>query len=158
VIDVMEEQKTVKDKGGTMRLGSFPCALQAGTLVREIYDAPMIHERHRHRFEFNNKYRPLFEKRGMTLSGICEERDLVEIIELADHPWFVGVQFHPEFKSRPTKPHPLFQSFVEATLSAQLNAQAAAAKKSARSPAKKKMQAAPARKATKAPKGKYERH
>jgi CTP synthase len=155
VIDVMEEQKTVKDKGGTMRLGSFSCALKAGTLTREIYDSPLIHERHRHRFEFNNKYRPLFEKRGMTLSGICEERDLVEIIELADHPWFIGVQFHPEFKSRPTKPHPLFQSFVEATLAANKQTQAAA-RKTAKAPSKKLQSAAARKPAT--TKGKYERH
>ncbi|MES2856352.1 MAG: CTP synthetase, partial [Bdellovibrionota bacterium] len=82
VIDVMEEQKTVKDKGGTMRLGSYPCTLKAGTRAREIYQDKQITERHRHRYEFNNKYRPLFEKKGMSLSGICEERDLVEIVEL----------------------------------------------------------------------------
>lgn len=116
VIDFMEEQRTVKDKGGTMRLGSYPCSLGDGTRARKIYGAPLIHERHRHRYEFNNKYRPLFTKHGMTLSGVCEERDLVEIIELSDHPWFVGVQFHPEFKSRPLSPHPLFTSFVEASL------------------------------------------
>jgi CTP synthase len=116
VIDVMEDQKKVKDKGGTMRLGSYACRLAQGSRVRDIYAASVIHERHRHRFEFNNKYRPLFEKHSMNLSGICEERDLVEIIELKDHPWFVGVQFHPEFKSRPLKPHPLFRSFVEASL------------------------------------------
>jgi len=116
VIDIMEEQRTVKDKGGTMRLGSYPCTLPNGTRVREIYGAEHITERHRHRYEFNNKYRPLFQKHGMSLSGICEERDLVEIIEIKDHPWFVGVQFHPEFKSRPTSPHPLFRSFVESSL------------------------------------------
>lgn len=120
VIDIMEEQRGVKDKGGTMRLGSYPCTLGNGSRVREIYGKTNITERHRHRYEFNNKYRPLFEKHGMTLSGICEERDLVEIIELADHPWFVGVQFHPEFKSRPIAPHPLFQSFVEASLNERL--------------------------------------
>lgn len=116
VIDFMEEQRTIKDKGGTMRLGSYPCSLTEGTIVRRVYGKPTIHERHRHRYEFNNKYRPLFEKNGMTLAGICEDRDLVEIIEIETHPWFVGVQFHPEFKSRPTSPHPLFQSFVEAAL------------------------------------------
>jgi CTP synthase len=116
VIDIMEEQRSVKDKGGTMRLGAYPCALGAGSKVREIYGLSQIQERHRHRYEFNNKYRPLFQKHGMTLSGICEERDLVEIIELTDHPWFVGVQFHPEFKSRPLAPHPLFRSFVEGVL------------------------------------------
>jgi CTP synthase len=157
VIDVMEEQKTVKDKGGTMRLGSFPCSLEAGTLAREIYNAPLIHERHRHRFEFNNKYRPLFEKRGMTLSGLCEDRDLVEIIELNDHPWFIGVQFHPEFKSRPTKPHPLFQSFVEATVAHHKHAHSQTAKRASRT----KLQTAPAKtvRAGKAKaKGSYDRH
>ena len=169
VIDVMEEQKTVKDKGGTMRLGSFPCSLEAGTLAREIYDAPVIHERHRHRFEFNNKYRPLFEKRGMTLSGICKDRDLVEIIELNDHPWFIGVQFHPEFKSRPTKPHPLFQSFVEATLVHHKLVQSQTSKRTSRASrtaaSRAKLQSAPAtssraEKPRAKPKGKgsYDRH
>ena len=116
VIDIMDEQRTVKGKGGTMRLGSYPCTLEAGSKVRAIYGEAHIHERHRHRYEFNNKYRPLFQKHGMTLSGICESRDLVEIIEIAQHPWFIGVQFHPEFQSRPTAPHPLFKSFVEAAL------------------------------------------
>lgn len=116
VIDLMEEQRAVKGKGGTMRLGSYSCTLKDESLVRSVYGKKQIFERHRHRFEFNNKYRPLFEKNGMTLSGICEDRDLVEIIELGTHPWFVGVQFHPEFKSRPTSPHPLFSRFVEAAL------------------------------------------
>ncbi len=116
VIDIMEEQRTIKDKGGTMRLGSYPCSLEEGSVVRRAYGKPLIYERHRHRYEFNNKYRPLFKKNGMTLAGVCEDRDLVEIIELGTHPWFVGVQFHPEFKSRPTAPHPLFSSFVEAAL------------------------------------------
>lgn len=116
VIDFMEEQKTISDKGGTMRLGTYPCTLEDGSLVEKIYGSDHIQERHRHRYEFNNKYRPIFEKRGMSLAGICEERDLVEIIELKDHPWFVGVQFHPEFKSKPMKPHPLFTSFVESAL------------------------------------------
>ena len=116
VVDFMEEQRTIKDKGGTMRLGSYPCSLQEGTIVRKAYGKPLIHERHRHRYEFNNKYRPLFEKNGMTLAGVCEDRDLVEILEIDTHPWFVGVQFHPEFKSRPTSPHPLFRAFVEAAV------------------------------------------
>lgn len=120
VIDFMEEQRKIKDLGGTMRLGSYPCSLKDGTLAREIYGKALITERHRHRYEFNNKYRPLFEKHGMRLSGVCEDRDLVEIIELPDHPWFVGVQFHPEFKSRPLSPHPLFRSFVEASLGYQV--------------------------------------
>jgi CTP synthase len=116
VIDFMEEQKNLKIKGGTMRLGAFVCSLLKGSRVRRIYDAQTISERHRHRYEFNNKYRSLFEKRGLNLSGICEERDLVEIVEITEHPWFVGVQFHPEFKSRPLMPHPLFTSFVAASL------------------------------------------
>lgn len=116
VIDIMEEQRTIKDKGGTMRLGSYPCSLAEGSFSRKAYGKELIHERHRHRYEFNNKYRPLFEKNGMTLAGVCEDRDLVEIVEIETHPWFVGVQFHPEFKSRPTTPHPLFRAFVEAAL------------------------------------------
>ena len=116
VIDIMEEQRSIKSKGGTMRLGAYPCTLVSGSKTRAIYGTEHITERHRHRYEFNNKYRPLFQKKGMVLSGICEERDLVEIIELAQHPWFVGVQFHPEFKSRPLAPHPLFSSFVEGAL------------------------------------------
>ncbi len=116
VIDFMEEQRSIQDKGGTMRLGNYPCELEKGSRTAKIYGTTHIQERHRHRYEFNNKYRPLFEKRGMALAGICEERDLVEIIELKDHPWFVGVQFHPEFKSKPLKPHPLFTSFVESAL------------------------------------------
>lgn len=116
VIDFMEEQKNVTEMGGTMRLGAFPCHLQKGSLVSEIYDATLISERHRHRYEFNNRFRAIFEKRGMTLSGVCRERDLVEIIEIKEHPWFIGVQFHPEFKSKPLVPHPLFASFIQASL------------------------------------------
>ncbi|MDX9731249.1 MAG: CTP synthase [Bdellovibrionales bacterium] len=154
VIDIMEEQRTVQDKGGTMRLGSYPCSLEEGTLVRRIYGKSLIHERHRHRYEYNNRYRPLFEKNGMTLSGVCEERDLVEIIELGTHPWFIGVQFHPEFKSRPTSPHPLFRSFVEASLNhvKQAKATKQAVKPKVKAPAAKKLPPArkPERKATKA--------
>ncbi|MCB0363055.1 MAG: CTP synthase, partial [Bdellovibrionales bacterium] len=94
VIDMMEEQRSVSDKGGTMRLGSYPCHLLSGSKVREIYCKALVHERHRHRFEFNNKYQALFEKKGMLSSGLCLERDLVEIVEISEHPWFVGVQFH----------------------------------------------------------------
>ena len=97
-----------------MRLGSYPCSLVKGTRAQDVYEADLVHERHRHRFEFNNKYRALFEKKGMTPSGVCRERDLVEILEISEHPWFIGVQFHPEFKSRPLVPHPLFTSFVKA--------------------------------------------
>jgi CTP synthase len=115
VIDIMEEQKSVRGMGGTMRLGSYPCTIAKGTKTFEAYGQTSIHERHRHRYEFNNKYRALFEKKGLTLSGICEDRDLVEIIEITEHPWFVGVQFHPEFKSKPLAPHPLFKKFVTAS-------------------------------------------
>ncbi len=118
VIDFMEEQKNISDKGGTMRLGAYSCHLQKGSRAYQIYQSQLISERHRHRYEFNNKFRPIFEKNGVTLSGVCKERDLVEIIEIKDHPWFVGVQFHPEFKSSPMAPHPLFTSFVEASLHA----------------------------------------
>ncbi|MCB0413591.1 MAG: CTP synthase [Bdellovibrionales bacterium] len=119
VIDFMDEQKNEKNKGGTMRLGAFPCHLKEGSRVNEIYGESDIYERHRHRYEFNNRYKPIFEKNGITLSGVCVERDLVEIIEISQHSWFVGVQFHPEFKSKPLSPHPLFVSFVEASLSNQ---------------------------------------
>ena len=116
VIDLMEDQKKIKGMGGTMRLGSYPCKLMKGSRVAEAYGELNIHERHRHRYEFNNKFRALLEKKGLTLSGVCEERDLIEIIEISDHPWFVGVQFHPEFKSKPMDPHPLFKKFVTAAL------------------------------------------
>lgn len=116
VIDTMVEQRGIVNKGGTMRLGAFPCALSAGTRAHQVYKTSSIMERHRHRFEFNNKYKALFEKNGMVASGICKERDLVEIVELPDHPWFIGVQFHPEFKSKPLAPHPLFTQFVKASL------------------------------------------
>jgi CTP synthase len=116
VIDFMEEQRNISSKGGTMRLGSCPCSLKSGSLVSKIYGESLIYERHRHRYEFNNQYRPLFEKKGMMIAGFNRERDLVEIIEIPGHPWFVGVQFHPEFKSKPLKPHPLFSSFLGAAL------------------------------------------
>lgn len=128
VIDFMNEQRGIHDKGGTMRLGVYPCTLKGNSKARGIYGTDLINERHRHRYEFNNKFRPIFEKNGMQLSGICESRDLVEIIELPSHPWFVGVQFHPEFKSRPLKPHPLFQSFVEAAVKFQKASKSAPAK------------------------------
>ena len=116
VIHLMEEQKKVMDLGGTMRLGAFPCNLGKGTIIRKIYGKEQISERHRHRYEFNNDYRKQFEKAGMVLSGISPNGILVETVELKDHPWFVGVQFHPEFKSRPIDPHPLFREFVAASL------------------------------------------
>jgi CTP synthase len=117
IIDFMVEQRSIKNLGGTMRLGAFACSLQPKTKVRDIYKEATISERHRHRYEFNNKYKDLFEKNGMKAAGICKERDLVEILELEGHPWFIGVQFHPEFKSRPLLPHPLFVHFIKAAMS-----------------------------------------
>ncbi|MCC6408030.1 MAG: CTP synthase [Planctomycetes bacterium] len=116
VIHLMPDQEHQKDKGGSMRLGSFPCRLVPGTRAAQLYGAELVHERHRHRYEFNNDYRARFVQAGMVLSGVNPERDLVEIVELPDHPFFVGVQFHPEFKSRALAPHPIFQGFVGAAL------------------------------------------
>jgi CTP synthase len=116
VIHLMEEQKRIMNLGGTMRLGAFPCDLRKGSLVRKIYGKDAISERHRHRYEFNNDYREQFEEAGMQLSGQSPNGILVEIVELRNHPWFIGVQFHPEFKSRPIDPHPLFREFVAASL------------------------------------------
>lgn len=116
VIDFMSEQRSLTNKGGTMRLGAYACQLQKGSLAQRIYGASLISERHRHRFEFNNKFRGIFEKNGMTLSGLNKERGLVEILEIGDHPFFIGVQFHPEFKSKPLSPHPVFVNFVKASL------------------------------------------
>ena len=118
VISLMESQQHITDMGGTMRLGAYPCRLKAGSLVAETYNASDISERHRHRYEFSNAYRDLFEKHGVRFSGLSPDGSLVEIIELPDHPWFVGCQFHPELKSRPTRPHPLFAGFVGAALQA----------------------------------------
>ena len=114
VIDLMEEQKGVTEKGGTMRLGSYACTIKRGTKTFKTYKAINIHERHRHRYEFNNRFRKQFEDAGMIFSGINPDKDLVEIIELPHHPWFVACQFHPELKSRATKAHPLFREFVKA--------------------------------------------
>jgi len=114
VIDLMEEQKKIKGLGGTMRLGTYPCKIKKGTKLYDIYQTLNISERHRHRYEFNNEYIEECEKAGMLMSGINPKDNLVEIIELKDHPWFVGVQFHPEYKSTVAKPHPLFVDFVKA--------------------------------------------
>jgi CTP synthase len=114
VISLMEAQQHVTDMGGTMRLGAYPCRLKPGSLVAEAYGQPEISERHRHRYEFANAYREQFTQHGMRLSGISPDGALVEILELPDHPWYVGCQFHPELKSRPTRPHPLFAGFVGA--------------------------------------------
>jgi CTP synthase len=117
VISLLNEQTKVKDMGGTMRLGGYPCRIKPGTLAARIYGASLIEERHRHRYEFNNKYRAIFEKKGIVFSGIYPKKNLVEIIELKKHPHFIAVQFHPEFKSKPDKPHPLFRDFIKAALS-----------------------------------------
>ncbi len=116
VIDLMPDQKNVNELGGTMRLGSYPCKVTGGTLAFEAYKEGLVNERHRHRYELNNKYRKDLENAGMTVSGTYMEKNLAEIIELKDHPWFVGCQFHPEFKSRPDRPHPLFREFISAAI------------------------------------------
>ena len=114
VIDLMPDQRGIVDMGGTMRLGLYPCLLQPGTRSAEVYGKPMVDERHRHRFEFNNAYRDVLEKAGMCYAGISPDNRLVEIAELRDHPFMVGTQFHPEFLSRPNRPHPLFVGFLRA--------------------------------------------
>lgn len=119
VIDIMEDQKDVTNKGGTMRLGLYPCKLLDGTLVRSIYQEELIYDRHRHRWEFNNAYRKMLTEAGLTIAGLSPDERLVEIVEYHDHPWFIGVQFHPEFKSRPNKPQKLFASFIAAALDKQ---------------------------------------
>ena len=119
VIALMPDQVNVTEKGGTMRLGKYPCVLKEGTRSRRLYGAAEISERHRHRFEFNNDYRTQMEQAGLVLAGLSPDGRLVEIVELPDHPWFVGAQFHPEFKSRPDHAHPLFHGFVEAALQRQ---------------------------------------
>jgi CTP synthase len=116
VIDLLPEQKSVEDLGGTMRLGAQAVELAGGTRAREVYAEPVIHERHRHRYEVNNQYRASLVEHGLVVAGTYLEGHLVEIIELPDHPWFVASQFHPEFKSRPTRPAPLFREFVGAAL------------------------------------------
>jgi CTP synthase len=117
VIDLMPEQKGITDKGATMRLGAYPCQLTEGTISSRAYKDGLISERHRHRFEFNNEYLEQLQAAGLTIAGINPDRNLVEIVENAEHPWFVGVQFHPEFQSKPRKAHPLFASFIKAALS-----------------------------------------
>ena len=112
----MEEQKRITSLGGTMRLGAQPCELARGSRARKHYGHRLVHERHRHRYELNNEYRDLLVAHGMRCTGVFAEHDLVEIVEVAGHPWFVGVQFHPEFKSKPTAPHPLFAGFIAAAL------------------------------------------
>ena len=117
VIDLMPEQHSVEDMGGTMRLGSYPCVLAPGTLTAETYGERLIFERHRHRFEVNNRFRARLEDAGLKAAGVSPDERLVEIMELPDHPWFIGTQFHPELQSRPNRPHPLFKGFVGAMVS-----------------------------------------
>ncbi|HBE10497.1 MAG TPA: CTP synthase, partial [Lachnospiraceae bacterium] len=131
VIDFMPGQSDSVDKGGTLRLGSYPCVVAPGSLMEKCYfldetkDASkskagssekIIHERHRHRYEFNNEYREVLTKAGLVLSGMSPDGNLVETVEIPSHPFFLGVQFHPEFKSRPNRPHPIFKKFVESAL------------------------------------------
>ncbi|TET59124.1 CTP synthase [Candidatus Aerophobetes bacterium] len=116
VIDLMPEQKKMKAKGGTMRLGAYACGIAQGSLSHRAYGENEVYERHRHRYEFNNKYRDLFTRMGLVITGTFKEKDLVEIIEISGHPWFVATQFHPEFKSRPSSPHPLFRDFIKAAM------------------------------------------
>ena len=116
VIDLLPEQRDIADKGGTMRLGSYPCVLESGSLAGHAYGQPIVLERHRHRYEFNNSYRELLAAHGMKFTGLSPDGRLVEIVEMRDHPFYLGTQFHPEFKSRPNRPHPLFANFIEAAL------------------------------------------
>jgi CTP synthase len=127
VISLMEEQKHVTDMGGTMRLGAYPCRLQRGSKAAEIYGVPEVSERHRHRYEVSNAYREAFTEHGMRLSGLSPDGSLVEIVELVNHPWFIGCQFHPELQSRPTRPHPLFGAFIAAALAYKRRTASAAA-------------------------------
>ncbi|MBF4983829.1 gamma-glutamyl-gamma-aminobutyrate hydrolase family protein, partial [Nonlabens mediterrranea] len=113
VISLMEEQKNITNMGGTMRLGAWDCELNGGN-VADIYGSGMISERHRHRYEYNNEYKEQLEKAGLKSTGVNPKTGLVEIIEIEDHPWFIGVQYHPEYKSTVANPHPLFKSFVAA--------------------------------------------
>jgi CTP synthase len=116
VIDLMSEQVNVTDKGGTMRLGAYPAMLAEGSVVANLYSAPVVSERHRHRYEFNARFKEQFEEAGMKCSGLSPDGRLVEFVELANHPYFVGTQAHPEFKSRPDRPHPLFVGLIEAAV------------------------------------------
>ncbi|MHC4470678.1 MAG: CTP synthase [Planctomycetota bacterium] len=116
VISLLEEQRDIEDMGGTMRLGNYECTLEPDSAAGQAYAEAKILERHRHRYEFNNEYRTRLSEVGIRATGINEDHDLVEIVEIPDHPWFIGVQFHPEFRSSPTKPHPLFRDFIEAAV------------------------------------------
>ena len=118
VISLMEAQKQEADLGGTMRLGAYDCSLSAGSRSAAAYGQEQISERHRHRFEFNDAFRSQLEDTGLVIAGVHDQSGLVEVVERADHPWFVGCQFHPEFKSRPGEPHPLFRDFIAASIDA----------------------------------------
>ena len=120
VIDLMPDQKKISQKGGTMRLGAFTCDLRRGSLAAKAYKSTKVSERHRHRYEFNNDYLERIESAGLVPTGINPDTGLVEIVELKDHPWFVGVQFHPELKSTVENPHPLFVAFVKASMEKKL--------------------------------------
>lgn len=122
VISLLQEQRVIKDMGGTMRLGACECKIKKDTVAYSLYGKELISERHRHRYEFNNKYKRLLEKEGMVFSGVYPPKNLVEIVELKDHPFFIAVQYHPEFKSKPDKAHPLFRGFIEAALKKQIGA------------------------------------
>ena len=121
VIDIMLEQKKIKNMGGTMRLGSYPCKVEENTIAYDAYKESNVSERHRHRYEFNNDYRTILQEKGLKISGASPDNFLVEIVELPDHPWFLGCQFHPEFKSRPNKAHPIFKSFIAAAIKKKRN-------------------------------------
>jgi CTP synthase len=112
----MPNQHDVTDLGGTLLLGSYPCHLAPDSKAREVYGKDLIHERHRHRYEVNNDYREALTEHGMSLAGLSPDGHIVEMVEIPDHPWFIGTQAHPEFKSRPDKPHPLFKGFIGAAL------------------------------------------
>ena len=116
VIDLMIDQKDIENLGGTMRLGKYPCKIVEGSFAKEIYKEDIIEERHRHRYEFNNDFRSEIEKAGMDIVGTSPDGKLVEMVEIKNHPFYIAVQFHPELKSRPNRPHPLFKGFIEAAL------------------------------------------
>jgi CTP synthase len=116
VISLLSEQKNVSNLGGSMRLGSYACSLKPNSLAAKAYGTTLIKERHRHRYEFNNAYKEALEKGGLKVTGTLENHQLGEIVEVEDHPWMLGVQFHPEFKSKPLEPHPLFKDFIAAAM------------------------------------------
>lgn len=125
-IDIMEEQKNLQEMGGTMRLGTYPCKVLENSNAYDVYQKSDINERHRHRYEFNSKYLEEFESNGMVATGINPNNNLVEIVEVKDHPWFVGVQFHPEYKSTVENPHPLFVNFIKAAEECKIGASSTA--------------------------------